>query len=180
MRLKTHLRKKHKQERPKRTEKQLEMCFPAISREIPRGLKLKLDNFFEKQPISDSMSYFKLVDNIKHLNWEYSQHTSSEFANFPDSLKYCFHKHNAKIANNSKVSYDYFRLQLKAFGRRRIVAGVILVNKRKEVLCVVAPDGRITFPMKKKTKKGSHELIAFRELGTGVWLSDGEYRKQVH
>ena len=133
MRIKTHLNKKHKQKRPKRTEKKLEICFPAISKEIPFGLKLKLDNFFEKQSISDSMSYFKLVDNIKHLNREYSQHTSSECANFLDSFKYCFHKHNAKTANNSKVSYDYFRLQLKAFGRRRIVAGVILVNKWKEV-----------------------------------------------
>ena len=175
MKPKNYLNAKHKKEKPKYTES---------NRGIPHGLKVKLNSYFKKQPTSYySMTYYKIVDNIKRINYEYQKTAASDgqLVFFMDSLEYCFHKHNRKIVNNSKVSYESFKLNIKLFGYKRIIAGVILVNKQKEFLCVIAPDGRITFPIGKEDQEdlGNSKLTGFRELGeeTGVWLSDEDYQK---
>ena len=100
---------------------------------------------------------------------------------FIDVYLHCYAHYKSKFACEEKKCFKKFYKHIKNFRSRLPVAGVIIVNKQGEFLCVVEENNVLNFPIGKLDYNDEDDLkrTAFRELfeETGVRVTYDEFEK---
>ena len=148
-------------------------------------LRNKIDYFFHDTDNGKLIPFLKVINAIDSICYDFIAANESvvEMQTKTAAWKYCYEKYERKLEGVKVNCFKSFCDHIQNFKYNLPVAGVVVVNERNEMLCVVQNyrkrnQNKLNFPMGKMDFADDKDLklTAVRELReeTGVELSDAE------
>ena len=148
-------------------------------------LQNKIDSFFHDTNNGKLIPFLKVFNAIDSICYDYIATNKSLVEKQIKKLawKYCYENYKRRLEGVKFNSFKGFCVHIQYFKHKLPVAGVVVVNKRNEMLCVVQNyrkrnRNKLNFPMGKMDFADDNDLklTAVRELReeTGVELSKAE------
>ena len=143
-----------------------------------------INEFFNTRNNEKRLPLLKIINFVENMTYDYLAGNKSLKKNrvFTEVYKYCYKHFRTSFKGVDEKCFENFHKSITDFRNGLPVAGVIIVNKQGEFLCVISERkkhrNQLNFPMGKQdyNDEGDLKTTAIRELGeeTGIHLTDTE------
>ena len=145
-----------------------------------------INEFFNKHSNVKRLPLLKIINFLEDITYDYLERNKSlkEKIVFAEIYKYCHRHFQTSFEGVNEKYFKSFHKSITDFRNGLPVAGVIIVNKQGDMLCVIPErkknkrKNELSFPMGKQdyNDEGDLKTTAVRELReeTGIQLTDTE------
>ena len=108
---------------------------------LRRAIKNRINRFFNNG--IDNKPLLQIINFIEDTVYDEIPENTRDASNvFKEAYHYCYIHYKSSFECEETESFSQFRRHIRKFRSRLPVAGVIIVNKQKQFLCVVQENNR--------------------------------------